>query len=269
MENIFSSVFDINYEICDIFAMRQVWKENSSFEMKNPRKTSAFLYLCGCDVRYLCADGDVFSATRDSVVYIPAGSTYVSTFFNTDNNTSTYLVEFNINSGGQTIKLSDKPVVITKNSISLAKKEITEAVKVFESTLYSPSALKSAIYGILYRFGINEKSVFDKKFMPVASGIRFIEENALLNVAIAEIAAMCNVSVGCFNRLFKEYSGKSPHRYRLDFKIETAKNMLKNGGIPVEAIAETLMFESSSYFCKIFKKKTGLTPAQYKETVAK
>ena len=91
-----------------------------------------------------------------------------------------------------------------------------------------------------------------------------MEQNTLANISIEEIADMCGVSCGCFSSLFKEYSGKSPHKYRLDFKIELAKQMLKSGYMTVEVISDSLMFESASYFCKIFKKKTGLTPSQYR-----
>ena len=44
-----------------------------------------------------------------------------------------------------------------------------------------------------------------------------------------------------------------------------AKRLLENGESSLEYIAEALNFESASYFCRIFKKKFGITPGQYKK----
>lgn len=59
-------------------------------------------------------------------------------------------------------------------------------------------------------------------------------------------------------------TGKSPIRYVIDKKTAMAKKMLENSNTSVERIAELLEFESSSYFCKLFKKKTGMTPTEYR-----
>lgn len=47
--------------------------------------------------------------------------------------------------------------------------------------------------------------------------------------------------------------------------IQQAKSMLRYTGLPVWDIAERLHFSNSSFFCKFFKKETGLTPKQYRE----
>ena len=48
-------------------------------------------------------------------------------------------------------------------------------------------------------------------------------------------------------------------------RIEKAKKMLENKVILVEQIAALCGFESPSYFIKIFKKETGLTPLEYRK----
>ena len=53
-------------------------------------------------------------------------------------------------------------------------------------------------------------------------------------------------------------------RYRIDIKMDMAKKMLENSDTSVTRIAELLGFESNAYFCKLFKKKNGITPSEYR-----
>jgi len=46
------------------------------------------------------------------------------------------------------------------------------------------------------------------------------------------------------------------------YAIETAKGKLLNSNAPVSEIAYDLGFEYPQYFSKLFKKKTGMTPAE-------
>jgi AraC-like DNA-binding protein len=65
--------------------------------------------------------------------------------------------------------------------------------------------------------------------------------------------------------LFGDYTGKSPSRYKTDIKIEAAKKMLEGSATSVEQIATLLGFANSAYFCRTFKKETGLTPNEYRK----
>jgi len=47
--------------------------------------------------------------------------------------------------------------------------------------------------------------------------------------------------------------------------IQQAKLLLMYSDLPIGELAEQLNFSSSSSFCKFFKKKTGITPLQYRE----
>ena len=104
----------------------------------------------------------------------------------------------------------------------------------------------------------------ERRFSQIRSGIEFLERDTLCDFSIEEIADACNVSSSYFRRLFKEYSGKSPHEYRLDVRLNMAKKMLESSGATLEYISEVLNFQSPSYFCRIFKKKFGITPGGYR-----
>ena len=76
---------------------------------------------------------------------------------------------------------------------------------------------------------------------------------------------MCNVSVNYFERLFKEYSGMTPTKYRITGKVNRAKLMLETSSLSIEEISEELNFSDSAYFCRCFKGTVGMTPSQYRK----
>ena len=83
--------------------------------------------------------------------------------------------------------------------------------------------------------------------------------------SVDEIAQMCNVSVNYFERLFKEYSGMTPTKYRIAGKVSRAKLILETSSLSIEEIAEELNFSDSAYFCRCFKSNVGMTPSQYRK----
>jgi transcriptional regulator GlxA family with amidase domain len=96
--------------------------------------------------------------------------------------------------------------------------------------------------------------------------IQYLEGNVSAELKVFELADMCGLSEGGFRRLFREYSGKSPTEYMIGARLEAARGLLDNSSYTVETISEMLNFESSSYFCKLFKRKLGMTPMEYRRS---
>ena len=53
--------------------------------------------------------------------------------------------------------------------------------------------------------------------------------------------------------------------YITNLKIEKAKEMLKDTNMSASEIAKALGFENYPYFCKLFKRKTGKRPTEYRK----
>lgn len=79
-----------------------------------------------------------------------------------------------------------------------------------------------------------------------------------------EMANLFGISYSKFRRDFKIQTGLAPHQYHLLVKIEKAKELLINSELKAKEIAFKLGFESDHYFCRLFKHKTGITPAQFR-----
>lgn len=95
---------------------------------------------------------------------------------------------------------------------------------------------------------------------------RLLFRSNINNTYSAEQAAKeLNVGYSWFRKSFKNYTGLSPGQYYLQLKIEKAKEMLTNSEVPIKQISIELNFESTFYFSKIFKEKTGVRPTDYRK----
>ena len=82
-----------------------------------------------------------------------------------------------------------------------------------------------------------------------------------------DLCRMTGYSESHLRRLFVKNFGMSPQNYIVEKRIDMAKEMLLD--IPektVDEIADLLGISSTSYFCKLFRSKTGMSPMEYKHT---
>ena len=68
-----------------------------------------------------------------------------------------------------------------------------------------------------------------------------------------------------FRKVFKKYTGMAPGLYLIQLQIEKSKELLYDRGKSIKEIAYELNFDNNFYFSKLFKDKTGLTPAQFRK----
>lgn len=96
--------------------------------------------------------------------------------------------------------------------------------------------------------------------------IRFkIHEQWEQNLDFEAIAAEQNVGYEWFRKTFREVLGTSPGQYLLQLKMEKTGQMLLETSLTIAEIAARAGFESEFYFSRIFKKKMGYTPSEYRK----
>ncbi|OBZ13424.1 DNA-binding response regulator [Bacillus sp. FJAT-26390] len=95
--------------------------------------------------------------------------------------------------------------------------------------------------------------------------IAYIQSNLQLDLTLEHCARQANLSWGYYSNLFKKVSGTTFQQFVTQAKIEKAKSMLIDD-YQVQEIAQELGYEHRRYFSEVFKKQTGLTPTEFKET---
>ena len=81
---------------------------------------------------------------------------------------------------------------------------------------------------------------------------------------VAAMTEWSGLAERSFVRRFTKATGMKPLDYVHALRLEEAKQMLETGDLPVEAIANEVGYEDTSFFGRLFRRKVGLTPAQYR-----
>lgn len=260
-------LYKTDFDLQDIFAIRQKWKKGAIFSMSRPRRINGIIYLKNCVGKYTNERGGVIDADKKSLLFLPKKSKY--TVLNVDcacREDDAVLIEFNMKSDGEDLILPSLPTLLTHRASYEEIELVEEVAKLYESSAQSPAELKSKLYALIAMLFKSDKVMDMDKYSSIRKGIQMLESNVYENVSIEEVAYACSVSSTHFRRLFREYAKKSPVQYRIDLKIEYAKSMLINSDLSIETISQMLNFESSSYFCRIFKSRVGMTPGEYRKT---
>lgn len=125
--------------------------------------------------------------------------------------------------------------------------------------------------GLLYilcsRFltnAIHKYEVTDDRIRKIQRYIRMHIDEPL---SIDELSGICCLSKDHFIRLFKKEMGQTPVRYINQKKIEKAQLKIIAGEQSIKDIAYSLSFDNISYFNRLFKIYTRVTPREYKKSL--
>lgn len=81
--------------------------------------------------------------------------------------------------------------------------------------------------------------------------------------SVAELAVAANMSRASFAEHFKRVVGQAPADYLLSWRISLAQKRLREGK-PIALIAEEVGYESPSALARAFRRKTGVSPRQWR-----
>lgn len=88
------------------------------------------------------------------------------------------------------------------------------------------------------------------------------------DLKLPELLRHLGVSRSYFSAAFKEKTGQSFVEYLTSLRMEKAKTYLRETNLCTYEIAERVGFADPHYFSLTFRRRTGLTPKQYRETEA-
>lgn len=85
-------------------------------------------------------------------------------------------------------------------------------------------------------------------------------------LTVEQAAAVCGYSSSHFMKYFKQYMGSPFIRYLNDYRLARAAGYLKTTREPVTAVALRCGFENLSYFNRLFKRRFGMTPGEFRKS---
>lgn len=98
----------------------------------------------------------------------------------------------------------------------------------------------------------------------IKKAMLYISEHFNTPLTLEDVATHIHLHPSYFSSLFKHSTGSSFKEYLNMVRIEESKRLLSNTDFSIIDIAVAVGFEDQSYFSKVFKKYTGLTPKQFR-----
>lgn len=99
---------------------------------------------------------------------------------------------------------------------------------------------------------------------PIELGYRYIRNQYALPIDIHSVARQAGVSYEYFIRSFSKRYGMSPGAFLTSVRLESSKSKLEMTNMRVKEIARQSGFGSSKAFCRIFRRRFGVSPKQWR-----
>lgn len=98
----------------------------------------------------------------------------------------------------------------------------------------------------------------------VRSCEKWLEQNFHKKNCIPQVVEEAGIPERSLKRRFRNATGSSLIEYIQNLRIEEAKRLLESGNKAVDEISNDVGYDEPAFFRRLFKRNTGLTPAQYR-----
>ena len=202
-------------------------------------------------------------ADAEHIVLLPVGTAYE---LYADEEGACTVVEIELAPEQESCLLSEAYFTANESQIAACVKNIlhywslkgpayhSKCLSELYSLLTAIAGIQAYAYSLAGKYGMIHRSV------------KYIEANYkkpdLYTPMLAELSGMGETY---YRNIFQSVFGVPPTRYIQQYRVEKAKELLLNSRASVEEIAVAVGFANSSYFCKVFKSLTGLTPSEFAE----
>ena len=124
-----------------------------------------------------------------------------------------------------------------------------------------------ALTKILRKFSEETFNLTKVKHIDLLSkAISYIRANYMHKITLEDVAEYIFLSPSYLSKIFKDEMGTNFNRYLTSVRIEKSRVLLLSQELSISEIAEMSGFFDQSYFNKVFKRETGVTPKKYRES---
>ena len=99
----------------------------------------------------------------------------------------------------------------------------------------------------------------------IEKSIIYMHDHIDKSISLAELSSFCGYSVSHFSLIFRNKTSRSPIEYFNGLKMQRACQLLDFTDMRINEIASELAFEDQFYFSRLFRKITGMSPAEYRK----
>lgn len=253
------------------------WSNNIHCDIKHE-----LLHVLNGNMTIECSDGRKYPLQSGDILLIPSGMKHRDVF-NSASELKLQLIHFSLENEDDffgAVKL-DKLRSLSENTRSEIKYILsrirTDLGSETADILVNECRLNTILQLILRAFANGQQIEHnDQRKLrapdlvrnPVKLGAaarHYVECNFAGQITLTSVARHFNVSNGYFSHLFRQENGESFIAYLTDLRMREAERLLRDSAMNVSEIARSVGFENPNYFTRIFQKRYGLPPSDYRE----
>ena len=154
-----------------------------------------------------------------------------------------------------------------ENDAALREYFISAERKWYSKKTESVAECKASFYKMIAGLIKNETHYSNNKHRErLAPVMAYLHSHFLQSdFKISHLSEIAEISPRYLEQLFFNDFKTTPKEYVISLKLELAKELLLSEKSSVSSVAEQLVYSDFYHFSKLFKKKTGYTPGQYKQ----
>lgn len=251
-------VYNVGFQTCD-----------SYHEWGPGIRNHYLIHYINAGKGYYKTNGQTFLLTKgDAFLIYP--ETEVTYYADEKDPWEYYWVGFQGNDAAALIHTTDfskeNPIFYHCSSGEKIRDGIFEIYRSRGNTIADTAKMTGSLYHVLSLF-IQDSAT--KQTLSAASSyielaVSFIDSQYSYPITIEDIADYLGISRSHLFREFKTYLKQSPKDFLTNRRIREACRLLLKTSLSIQSVANSVGYENSMYFSRIFRKETGLTPSQFR-----
>ncbi len=142
-------------------------------------------------------------------------------------------------------------------------------VRKMEASVKGDKEAISVNWGGITDYDIHEYAKVEKERDVEAEVKKYIREHMNETINICDVADELHFNPHYLMRSFKNKTGLSIMKYITKIRLDTSKKLLAETQLSIKEIASLSGYSDYSYFTRVFRKETGISPTKYRNTVSR
>ena len=131
--------------------------------------------------------------------------------------------------------------------------------------IYSKEELEAQFIHIITELAIEiQEQIRSEIDGIIPTVLKYLNNNYSENITLDDAAKSVNLSYHYFSKIFKDEVGKNFIDYLTELRIEKSMKFLENQRLSIKEVCHKIGYNDPNYYCKIFKKVTGMTPTEFR-----
>lgn len=156
----------------------------------------------------------------------------------------------------------EKSLHVGQESEDLLGKQLLFGMRRATSVKELETAFAAPIYRAMEQL-VEEVKLQNSK--PVRMAIQYLEEYYAKPIKLEDVAGAIGLNPAYFSNIFKRETGENFTDFLMNYRIERAKELLREGHLNINEIACKIGYSDNRYFSKLFKKVVGIKPSDYRK----